>query len=477
MIYLLLIFPLFFCLYHFTLYAKNIYRFRNFRGPPPLPLVGNLTNPAALSLIKLFISLKRVYGSIFTFFVFSHPYLVVCDPNAVRQILTDHKSFPKGESYTSGFAYVFGQGLVTSSNEKHKADRSRFSKYFIATNVALYLKMINDKTAEAVAELSENNPATGSFCYDMEHFFAPLTLRVFSIFCTGKDVFAGRRDKERDICRVVTEGSYWTGVVMFLKLPTYSMMPWTKALDKVLDTLRPEIMSIVDSKRVALKNGTCDTPDDCVSQMIQDDLSEKEIFEHMVTLLCAGHDTTAFFAAYMCLLFAQHQPEQQKAYEEIQRVMGDRTEVTADDIKDMVYLRKVMLETMRLYAIIPFLIRYAEEDFELKELKVTIPKGSNIMIPMSVVNRDSEAWPNPLEFDPERFEGTEKSVAKKGFFPFGYGSRVCIGNSLAQMESTVFVCHLLRQFKLDVDPSFKLQINAGISLTSASGLRLKMCRR
>lgn len=442
-----------------------------------MPIIGNLTNPGALSLIKLFISLKKIYGSVYTFFVFSHPYLVVCDPTAVRQILTDHKSFPKGDAYTAGFAYVFGQGLVTSVNEKHKADRSRFSKYFIGTNVALYLNMINEKTAEAVQEIVEHNVGKDSFCHDMEHFFAPLTLRVFSVFCTGKDIFMGRRDKEKDVCKIVSEGSYWMGVVMFLKLPLWKIFPWTKSLDKVLNVLRPEIMNIVDEKRTALKNGTCETPDDCVSQMIVDNLTEKEIFDHMVTLLCAGHDTTAFFSAYMCLLLAQHQDAQDKAYDEIMRVMGDRTEVTADDIKDMVYLRKVMLETLRIYAIIPFLIRYTEEDFELKELKITIPKGTNLMIPMSVVNRDAEAWPDPMDFNPDRFEGTEKSIAKKGFFPFGYGSRVCIGNSLAQMESTVFVCHVLRKYRLQVDPTFKLKINAGISLTSASGLRLKMCNR
>ncbi|CAE7567056.1 cyp516B1, partial [Symbiodinium microadriaticum] len=181
--------------------------------------------------------------------------------------------------------------------------------------------MINNKTAEAVAEIAEYNPGTEPFCYDMEHFFAPLTLRVFSTFCTGKDIFEGRRDKEKEVCKVVTVGSYWMGVVMFLKLPTWRFLPWTRALDHVLDTLRPEIMQVVDSKRVALKNGNCDSPDDCVSQMIMDDLSEKEIFDHMVTLLCAGHDTTAFFSAYMCLVLAQHADVQQKAYDEVIAVM------------------------------------------------------------------------------------------------------------------------------------------------------------
>jgi cytochrome P450 len=459
-------------------WVKNMYHLRHFRGPTPLPLVGNMNSPGVLSIIKHWATLRRQYGPFYTFFAWTHAYLVVCEPAAVRQILTDHKSFPKGDAYSSGFAYVFGQGLVTSKAEKHKQDRSRFSKYFVGTNVEHYLTMINAKTLEGYEEMRHEAGDKKTFVYDMEHLFAPLTMRIFSTFCTGIDLYEGRRDLEKKVCKIVSDGSFYAALVMLLNLPQWKgVYPWTKSLDLIRDTMRPEIMHIVDTKRMALKNGTCSSPDDCVSQMIQDEIPEDELFDHMVTLLCAGHDTTAFFSSYMCFALAQHHDVQEKAYAEIQEVMGDRTEVTPDDIKTMVYLRKVMLETLRVYAIIPCLVRYSDEEFELKELNVTIPKGTNIMIPMSVVNRDPIAWPDPTKFDPERFEGTEKSVAKKGFFPFGYGSRVCIGNTLAQMESSVFMVHLLRKYKLTEDPTFRIKINAGISLTSSNGIRVTMTQR
>jgi cytochrome P450 len=80
------------------------------------------------------------------------------------------------------------------------------------------------------------------------------------------------------------------------------------------------------------------------------------------------------------------------------------------------------------------------------------------------MNRDPEIWDNPSEFNPDRFDGAghDYTSAKNGFFPFGYGSRTCIGNTLAQLESAVFFCHLLRKFRIEPDPGFKPNIMSGI---------------
>ena len=463
-------------IYNIVVWLRNMYKFRNFRGPTPLPIIGNISAKFISSPMRYFTFLRRNYGQIVTLFNFNTPFLMVFEPSAIRQILTDTKSFPKGESYTIGFAYVFGQGLVTSDSEKHRADRSRFSKYFVRGNISLYMDSINKKTKEMIKELEDIHPEN-SFIADVEHFFAPLALRIFSTFCTGKDLYEGRRKQESIMCKVVSEASYMTMVCVFLKLPQWRhVYPWTKVLDRVLDELRPEIRNIIATRRKEMADGTWTGIDDCVSQMIQDNLSDQDVFEHMVTLLCAGHDTTAFFACYMVHQLAHYPDIQDKLRKEVLDTLDGQEEPTADQIKDMPYMRKVMLETLRMYTIIPNLARYCVEDFELKDLKITIPKGTEILIPMSTVTRDETVWERPGEFDPERFEGSEMSVAKKGFFPFGYGSRVCIGNTLAQMESAVFMCHLLKRYRFEVDPKFRLKISSGISLTTSNGIRVRLTK-
>ena len=93
------------------------------------------------------------------------------------------------------------------------------------------------------------------------------------------------------------------------------------------------------------------------------------------------------------------------------------------------------------------------------------------------LNRDPSIWENPSVFDPERFEGktTDFTSAKNGFFPFGYGSRTCIGNTLAQIESGILISKLLMRCRFDLDPGFKIRITAGISLTTKGGINV-ICR-
>ena len=69
-------------------------------------------------------------------------------------------------------------------------------------------------------------------------------------------------------------------------------------------------------------------------------------------------------------------------------------------------------------------------------------------------------------------QGNEFTSAKSGFFPFGYGARTCIGNTFAQMESAVFICQILRKYRLVQEPGFKPAIFAGISLTTSNGINV-----
>ena len=90
--------------------------------------------------------------------------------------------------------------------------------------------------------------------------------------------------------------------------------------------------------------------------------------------------------------------------------------------------------------------------------------------------RDPSIWSNPSVFDPERFTGRSTSdctSARSGYVPFGYGSRACIGNTLAQVECGIFVCKLLQRCRVVPDPAFKIHIMSGISLRTKGGIWVK----
>jgi cytochrome P450 len=90
------------------------------------------------------------------------------------------------------------------------------------------------------------------------------------------------------------------------------------------------------------------------------------------------------------------------------------------------------------------------------------------------VRRDPTIWENPTQFNPDRFDGkcVDFTTARNGFFPFGYGSRTCIGNTLAQIESSILLCKLLMRCRFEKDPNFKIRIVSGISLTTHGGINV-----
>ena len=170
--------------------------------------------------MKFLAQLRKTYGKVFKVFPFAKAYLVVCDPVAVRRILSDHKTFPKGADYKDIFALGFGEGLVTSTGEKHTKDRAIFSKYFVKANVTKYVGMINRNAVDVMESkiLGPLAAAGGSMDINIETFFATLALRVFLTFSMNT-TFKDDPKNEEELCHLVSQGSWATARMMSLNLP------------------------------------------------------------------------------------------------------------------------------------------------------------------------------------------------------------------------------------------------------------------
>lgn len=455
--------------YYTIFFFIDCYKLRKFRGPLALPIIGNCYSMDSLKFMSFLSKLRKIYGKSYTFFGLNRSFLVLCDPQAVRRILSDNKTFIKGTDYTKIFAVAFGLGLITSNGEKHKHDRSVFAKYFIRSSVVKHMETINTLTAEMIND--------GKTLYtdkeiDIEHFFAILSLRLFTYIYVGLD-YRGKPQREVEIASIVSKGSAAVGDMVTFSMPTSNLNPYVRKIKHAKNFFWNEIKDNLKERRAAIASGT-ETRDDCLTAMINDNMNDEEMLDHLTTLICAGHDTTAFFCSYMCYLLANHQDEQDTLREEINRVMGDRTVVTENDVTDMKYLSKVMQETLRLYSIVPCLTRYSTEEIHIKECGITIPKNVTVLFPMFLINRDPELWENPSQFNPERFDSKAEAFtsAKNGFFPFGYGTRTCIGNTLSILESGVIITQLLRKYRAKPSPGFKLQILAGISMVTSNGVKV-----
>lgn len=419
-------------------------------------------------VMKFLSGMRRKHGKIFSFWPGNTPMVVVMEPKCVRQILTDTKTFVKGSDYSNKFAIVFGEGLVTSNGTKHRQDRSCLAKYFVRSGVENYLGYMVETTQDMIE--TTLRPVDGS-TIDLQEFFHMLALRVFGYFSAGHDY---KNDPEAQwINHTVSKGSSIIGEHIVLGLPVWSFIPRIKQLKKDVQKMHAHIEKLI-KRRLSDRAAGKPENDDPMKGMLDANLSRKEMYEQFTTLLSAGHDTTAFFGCYMAYMLAQHPEVQQKVKDEVKEVLGGRTDITPEDTKKMTYTANVMKEVLRLYTVIPFVNRTTVTDVKLRDNGLSLPKGTTALVPLCLMNRDGDVWENPNEFNPDRFADLKISdnSAKHGYLPFGYGSRTCIGNTLAMVEGNVMFALLMQKVTFTKIPDFKPKISAGISLVSTNGIRV-----
>lgn len=202
----------------------------------------------------------------------------------------------------------------------------------------------------------------------------------------------------------------------------------------------------------------------------------KQLRDDMITMLIAGHETTASGLTWALFELAQNKPLMTEVQNEIDAVMGDREIPTYEDIQNMELVRLCFSESLRMYPEPPLLIRRALEEDVLPAgatgAETKVLKGMDFFVSIYNMQRDAKYWPNPDTFDPKRFLTAYKNPEVPGwagydpkkwkgtlypnelacdyaFIPFGAGPRKCVGDAFAFAEGTVALAMTLREFNFD----------------------------
>ncbi|KAF2878993.1 hypothetical protein ILUMI_27175 [Ignelater luminosus] len=174
--------------------------------------------------------------------------------------------------------------------------------------------------------------------------------------------------------------------------------------------------------------------------------TDEELRDEVTTIISAGSDTTAMAIGYVLIMLALHPQYQEKVYQEVMDVLGPDRTLEHTDLKHLAYTEMVLKETLRIYPASPVIGRIAEEDIHLENC--TIPANSSFLIHILEIHRNSEIFPDPLKFDPDRFLPEE--IAKRhpcSWIPFVAGPRNCIGLNYAMMQMKSIMAYLIRRYK------------------------------
>jgi cytochrome P450 len=203
-------------------------------------------------------------------------------------------------------------------------------------------------------------------------------------------------------------------------------------------------------------------------------MTDHQLHDECLTILLAGHETTANGLSFALWLLAKHPEVQAKVSAEARRVLGTRTPA-AEDYGQLRYTTQVFSEALRLYPPVWVTARTCHEPYTIAGY--TIPRGAVVLAPQYVVHRDPRFFPEPLEFDPSRFTEEQKaSRPRYAFFPFAGGSRQCIGEGLAWMEGVFVLAVIARDWRLTLPPgsTTEIEINPSISLRPQKPVMLRL---
>ncbi|MGE4425893.1 MAG: cytochrome P450 [Solirubrobacteraceae bacterium] len=179
-------------------------------------------------------------------------------------------------------------------------------------------------------------------------------------------------------------------------------------------------------------------------------LTDLQLRDELVTLLGAGHETTASGLAWTWKLLADHPEIMRRLRDEVDTTLDGRAP-TAADIDAMPYLRAVIQEAMRCYAPILAVARQAVEDDVVDGIE--IPAGSKIIVYIHGINRNGVVWEDPERFHPERFLGDRaKQHHKQAAMPFGAGKRMCVAQGFSNLEAAIIVAMTVQRYAIDPVP-------------------------
>ncbi|GFS53384.1 cytochrome P450 4c3 [Nephila pilipes] len=490
-------------------HKSHIRQFKNIPGIAPIPIAGNL-----LGMMKLYSkellhnpgvyvlqgtlgnnTLFNKYG-IQVFWLGIFPVVSVFKPEILERILSSTTSLDKSYEYSYLHKWL-GQGLLTSTGAKWKSRRKLLTPCFHFRILEDFLPTFNENSLILVKKLRE---LRNQDYVDIMSLIVSCTLDIVCETVMGTRIGAQTGENSEYV-----EAIHNLGGVMIERIARpllwpdilFNLSKSGRGFNRDLKVLHRFTDKVIQEKKTALlaqrSRGSEETEDvrfggkkrQALMDLLLDQhvngqqLTEEDIREEVDTFMFEGHDTTAMAMTFALYCIGLYPEVQRKIHEELDSIFGGDTErpVTLDDVRDMKYLECVIKESLRLYPSVPTIGRILNEEFRY-DGKV-IPKGTTVNFFIVSLHRNSEIYPNPEIFDPDRF--TPENIRNRhpfAYLPFSAGPRNCIGQKFALLEEKAIIANVLRNFSLvSLDPRDKVQLKMDFVLRPSEPIRMKFIPR
>lgn len=367
---------------------------------------------------------------------------------------------------------VLGHGLLTSEEPMHMRQRRLAQPAFLRERIAGYADVISSRALTTTSHWRDGETA------DLHPQMLELALEI-----VGKCLFD--LDALEDVAAVAS------AVDSFMSFVPLSFLPFSRRIQQlpipVMRRLRAgkEHLDRLIFTMIAERRADSRDRGDLLSMLLHatdpdeagPGMSDQQLRDECITIILAGHETTANALSFALHLVAQEPAVQDRLSEEARQVLGDRSP-TAADYARLPYATQVFAETLRLFPPVWVTARTCVTPYSIAGYEIA--PGATVTAPQYAVQRDPRFFPDPERFDPERFTPEAKaSRPRYTYFPFAGGSRQCIGEGLAWMEGTLVLAVILRDWQLTPPPGApaRPRLSAAVSLRPRGGVPLHLKRR
>jgi len=436
-------------------------------GPPPGPgrrgslrMIGERRRDP----IGMFERLRDEHGPFVRFRMGPMDMYLVTEPDLVQQVFTTYASRVKKGRILEGARVVLGDGLLTAEGEHHRRQRRLIQPAFHHERLEGYARIMTRRGAEAADRWSDGE------VIDAFREMSALTMGVVGEALFGTelgDEFGRVEEALVDVFRGFDLLMLpFSGVRTRIPTRTVRRFHAAKAdLDRIVDGViaerradgrdRGDLLSMLLAAQDA-EDGAAMTDD--------------EVRHEVMTLFAAGLETTANALTFTWYLLARH-PEAEA------RLRAEAAALDRDpglgDLPRLPYAQRVLNESLRLYPPGWMLARRCLEEIPLGGH--VIPEGGLVLMPPYLLHRDPRFWPEPERFDPDRWEeGRGAPPHRFSYFPFGAGTRKCIGASFANVEAALLLAVIARRARLEAVSDEPLELHPQITLRPRGGVPMRV---
>ncbi|XP_038075544.1 cytochrome P450 2J6-like [Patiria miniata] len=449
-------------------------------GPWGWPLIGNLPSLAFASNAEepyeVFMRMAKQYGPVFSLNILGQRMVVVHGYKAIREAFNNPILSDRPELHILRNLFNGAEGVATASGDTWREQRKLILNVF--RNFGVGQARFEDQIATEAGHLVSEMKGLQGQAFNPVHLFGNAVSNVIS------SVVLGRRYDYDDPAfqRVLASMDrsmelIGAGAAMQL-LPFVNRLGFLPNIKEMTATMKFVMDFVMDIVKKHQSDCYSEEPRDLMDVYLREMRSKEErnIPTHLSVmnlvlvvsdLFVAGTETTANTLRWGLLFMMLHPEIQSRVQQELDTVVGRERLPQLADRRNLPYTEAVILELERRGNVVPLgLPHKAAADTTLAGY--TVPKGSLVVANHWALNIDSEVFPDPLVFNPERFLNDDGEVTKpEELIPFSTGRRICLGEQLAKMELFIFFTYLLHQFtfkKPEGSPPLSLKGYLGITL-------------